>query len=198
MKRFTLFCLLVATSPALAADPSSTGFIQEMYDGSWESSLTPAAETFWTELSNHAGTFRLNEVELGEIQKRFGGERRAWEGTEPPVEWLCYTGAGQRVWYMAGDSIFDWVVAEPADPATDASFGCIENADAVLTSGAFPSIGATLEDIARRFNWPLEPNTTHVAFSVELPEDDYYTRTVYYRLKDGIVDGVSFGEGPQY
>lgn len=204
----TIACLLLlSAAPALAQQDeldgdlgfAKDGFIREMNAGAWEgASIDPPIAGFWTELSNVAGPFKLYNGPLSAVHERLGGTRQVYDYLGYRHEWLCYVGGGQRVWYFEDDGSFDWVVAEPSNPKTDADYGCTEQPLAALTSASFPSIGATLDDLAKRFDWPLEPNTERVVFFGQVENEIYYTRTVYYRLKDGVVDGVSFAEGPGF
>ena len=196
MHRFAAACLFIlACFPALAGelDFAKDGIIHEIDLDLWPDSLSPAPAHFFTELSTAGGRFALAAKPLSDIQDMFGGTMQSAESTGYRYQWLCYLAAGQRVWFFEDDEVVDWVVAEPSNPKTDADYGCTAQPLAALTSDAFPAIGATLGDLAAQFDWPLEPNTDRVVYFSQL-DDGSLTRTVYYRLKDGIVDGVSFAQ----
>jgi hypothetical protein len=202
----TTLLLLFACGPAVAEQDqldgdlafAGDGLIHEINRGLWPEHLSPPAERFWEKISNAEGDLKLFTEPLSAVQKRFGGNRQVYDYSGYHHEWLCYVAAGQRVWYLEEHDLVDWVVAEPSNPATDKDYGCVDQPLAALTSDTFPSIGATLEELAVRFDQPLEPHTDRVVFFSQLDDDISRTRTVYYRLKDGVVDGVSFSDGPGY
>lgn len=130
---------------------------------------------------------------LADVQRAFGGT--IVEGAEyAEVDgYACYLSAGNRILYLADDVDVDWIVAERANPAHDSHYGCAEAPNARLSLNEdFPQLGATIADLETHFGVDLKDGTDREIFHIDEEYESYSSvRNIYYRLKDGIVDGIS-------
>lgn len=130
---------------------------------------------------------------LERVQAAFGGTIVTPAEHAEADGFLCYLSAGNRVLYLAKGGEVDWIVAEPRNPAHDAHYQCTASPDARLSlNHGFPQLGATAADLSAHFAVDLEEGSDREIFFIEEEFESYSSvRTVYYRLRDGVVDGIS-------
>lgn len=188
-------------TPNWDLDFAQDGLINEIAYGSWtyEGLSTPKPEAMFNGFSAKGLDFKLFDQPLTTFQNVFGGSiQEKWSAGYHHL-WLCYTSGGQRIWYITdftdgndGEHV-GWIVQEPSNPKTDASYGCTEQPLALLTQPQdFPAIGATLDEVNKHFGTIYAIGATHASYQVM--EDSSRTRTAYYRFSEGVVDAVSFSQ----
>ena len=186
-----LACLFAfACSPVLADDYSYAidGMLKDIHSGRWteEEPPTPEPQKAFVSLPGMGET-------LDALQARFGGIITVAADGEPIEGYLCYRDGGVRVFYLARYEIVDWIVAEPANPATDDDYHCEDqtSARAQFATG-FPALGATAANVAAWYNQSLSAIAQYQAFFLEEPlAKGSRNHTVNYRFTAGVVDGIS-------
>jgi hypothetical protein len=130
---------------------------------------------------------------LDRVQKAFGGTIVTTAEHAEVDGFLCYLSGGNRVLYLASEDKVDWIVAEPGNTKHDASYHCTESPDARLSlNDGFPQLGATTAELRAQFDVGLEQGNDREIFFLEEEFESYSSvRTVYYRLRNGVVDGIS-------
>jgi hypothetical protein len=180
------------------------GMIYDMSMGGWPGHVTPDEAAMFDNIELKGMSLPLYAKPLSEIRAAFGGDIQRWDNVGYVHNWLCYVDGGQRVWFLtdSGDTpefaIVGWLVAEPSNPETDALYHCSNQPLAMVVPGAgYPTIGTSRAELGAHFGAPLAEDADRVVYFLQdtVPGEGYeLVRTVYYRLKDGIVDGVSFSQ----
>lgn len=190
MRSLVVAAAMFIASPALADDYSYAvdGILKDIYSGRWseEEPPTPQGQKVFVSLPGMGET-------LDALQERLGGVITMAADGEPIDGYLCYRDGGIRVFYLARDEVVDWIVAEPANPTTDAVYHCVDqpSARAQFATG-FPALGATTADVAAWYNQSLAQIAPYQAFFLEETlANGSRNHTVHYRFTEGVVDGIS-------
>ena len=203
-----LLTSLVAAAEAPEPDAymafARDGMVYDIATIAWPGYLMPDEAAMFDGLELKGMNLPLFAKPLSEIQAAFGGEVQHWEYIGYVHDWLCYVDGGQRVWFLTDggetpeSGIVGWLVAEPSNPETDALYHCSNQSLAMVVPDAgYPTIGTSRAELGAHFGAPLPEDADRVVyFSQETVGDESYelVRNIHYRLKDGIVDGVSFSQ----
>ena len=205
MKYAALALLLAAATPACAQDFPYSPLAVELQSGAFEGApnLSPPPDYFHSIKLAGGLELRLDRFTMEGMSEVFGTSQQTYQYVGYTTSWLCFTDAGRRVWYIADqtyetreDVYVSQIIAEPADPATDAMFLCKPEPKAMLgKQAALPMIGATRAELNAFYKADLPPGTAYAFSSASNSDDmtasDHETKTVYYRLKDDVVDAMS-------
>lgn len=211
MKYVALALLLAAATPACAQDFLYSPLAVELQGGAFEQAadLSPSPDYFSSIKLAGGLDLRLDRFTMEGMTKVFGMSQQTYQYVGYTTSWLCFTDAGRRVWYIADqtyetrdDVYVSQLIAEPADPATDAMFLCQPEPKAMLgKQAALPTIGATLAELNAFYKTDLPAGTLYAFGSASNYEDKTITqhdvKTVYYRLKDDVVDAMSIAAGAE-
>ena len=186
-----LACLFaLACAPALAGsyDFAIDGMIKEIDLDLWGN-----AEVHTPEDPRSMWFFNGRMGHTLEELKGPGGTIMPVPAYNEVTAYLCHRNAGVRIIYLAGDDVIDWIVAEPADARTDAHYGCTDQRTSYLgLHEGYPQLGATIADLEAHFGVDLADGTHREIFHIDEEFESYSSvRNIYYRLKDGVVDGIS-------
>lgn len=190
MKRLAACLLALVCSPAMAGgyDFAVDGMIKEIDLDLWVGEVHTPAER---------SAMYFYPVGLGwtleEVQRAFGGVITIGADNEAVDGYVCYRYGDSRILYLADDGEVDWIVAERSKVDSDPHYGCTDQPNARLRLNEdFPQLGATTAELEAHFGVDLAAGNDRELF-YQLEENESYdaTRTIYYRLKDGIVDGIS-------
>jgi hypothetical protein len=143
-------------------------------------------------------TFVFEGAMLADVQAAFGGEMQ--ENFEH--RWLCYDAGELRIHFLGNYLQFEepaWLNLVTVEHAKEADPTCLakpELAD-IVSHYDLPGFGATANDILMHYGTAEVAEGGRIAYSavsVQGDEESWtQTRTVYYRLTDGVVDQVAWG-----
>jgi len=195
MKPIIACLFALACSPAIAGsyDFAIDGMIKDIDLDLWGNATvhTPAdPRSMWFFNGRMGHT-------LEEMQASSGGTIMAGPEHQDVDAYLCFRNAGVRIIYLADDGVIDWIVAEPANSKTDTHYGCTDQPTSYLgLHEGYPELGATMADLEAHFGVDLADGTDREIFHIDEEFESYSSvRNIYYRLKDGVVDGISLAYG---
>ncbi len=209
MKHLAFALLLVAATPAPAADFPFSTFGAELESGVLEDApeLTLATSAIGPLMLQGGLRLQIDRTPMSVLTDTFDIAPQTYQRVGYTTVWVCFTDAGRRVWYTADltyetrDDIYvSNVIDEPADPATDTIFGCKPEPKAMLAKQqVLPTIGATLADLSTLFATDIPAGTRITGGHAYSPHSEaattYESRAAYYRLINGTVDAVSIAGG---